>query len=170
MQRDLKLTEMIPVYCYKKEFSIYCALIPSIQVERALSKSSWDLLFYHHEGDNGIEPLVINREFNESQINYGKRTKLQRDIRGVPSFFTTSITTERQINTLKLMTKAMNTQWLLFEPDYIQIRLQEIRQFLAIKEMYLSVQFSFEGDSAYSPEELGASEDERVGEGENKAD
>ena len=79
---------MIPVYWNKKEFGIYCALIPSIQVERSLSKSSWDLHFYQgtpsavgvepfqylrYGDDSGIEPLVVNRDFNESQTNYGKR-------------------------------------------------------------------------------------------------
>ena len=47
MKRDLKSTEMIPVYWNKKVFGIYCALIPSHQVERVLVKSSWDLSLGH---------------------------------------------------------------------------------------------------------------------------
>ena len=41
---------------------------------------------------------------------------------------------------------------------HIQIRLQEIRQFLAIKEMYLSIQFRYYEFSKYSLGALGASE------------
>ena len=41
------------------------------------------------------------------------------------------------------------------EPNRIQIRLQEIRQFLAIKEMYLSIQFDCREHSEHSLEELG---------------
>ena len=62
MRRNLKLTEMIPVYWNKKEFGIYCALIPSIQVERALAKSSWDLHFYQGTPSAvGVEPLQYLR-------------------------------------------------------------------------------------------------------------
>ena len=167
MRRDLKLTEMIPVYWNRKEFGIYCALIPSHQVERALSKSSWDLMFYHHEGDNGIKPLVINREFNESQINYGKRTRYS-EISEEFRFFHNLYHDREKEEYIKIDDEGNEHIAAAVEPDCIQIRLKEIRQFLAIKEMYLSIQFSFEGDSAYSPEELGVSEDERGDEGETK--
>ena len=46
------------------------------------------------------------------------------------------------------------------EPDCIKIRLKEIRQFLAIKEMYLSIQFRYYEFSKYSLKALRASEDE----------
>ncbi len=123
MQRDLKLTDMIPVYWNKKEFGIYCALIPSIQVERALSKSSWDLHFYQgtpsavgvdpfqylrYGDDNGIEPLVVNRDFNESQTNYGRESTTARYPRS-SVFSTISITTAKKMNISKLMMKVMNT-------------------------------------------------------------
>ena len=41
------------------------------------------------------------------------------------------------------------------KPDRVQIRLKEIRQFLAIKEMYLSIQFDCQERSTYSLKELG---------------
>ena len=46
------------------------------------------------------------------------------------------------------------------EPDCIKIRLKEIRQFLAIKEMHLSIQFRYYEFSKYSLKTLRASEDE----------
>ena len=167
MRRELKLTEMIPVYWSRKEFGIYCALIPSHQVERALSKSSWDLMLYHHEGDNGIKPLIINREFNESQINYGKRTKYN-EISEEFRFFHNLYYDKEKDEYIKIDDEGNEYLVAVIKPNCIKIRLKEIRQFLAVKEMYLSIQFSFKGDSAYSPEELGLSEDERGDEGETK--
>ena len=40
------------------------------------------------------------------------------------------------------------------KPDHIQIRLKEIHQFLAIKEMHLAIQFLFSETSLHSLEEL----------------
>lgn len=165
MKRDLKLTDRIPVYWNRKEFGIYCALIPSHQVEQALSKSSWDLMLYHHEGDNGIKPLVINREFNESQTNYGERTNYSEISEEFRLFHNLYYDKEND-KYIKIDDEGNEHIVAVVEPDCIQIKLQEIRQFLAIKEMYLSIQFSFEGDLKYSPEELGVGEDEKVGEGE----
>ena len=93
--RDMKPAEMITVHRWVKndshEYAIYCALIPSYKIEGALSDpADWDLHFYEgtpsavdvgqfqylrYGNDSQIEPLVVNREFNESQINYGKRTE-----------------------------------------------------------------------------------------------
>ena len=167
MRQELKLTEMIPVYWSRREFGIYCALIPSHQVEQVLSKSSWDLMLYHHEGDNGIEPLIINREFNESQINYGKRRKYNEISEEFRLFHNLYHDREKE-EYIKIDDEGNEHTVAVVEPDRIQIRLKEIRQFLAIKEMYLSIQFSFKGDSAYSPEELGVGEDERGDKGETK--
>ena len=182
MRRDLKLTEMIPVYCNKKEFGIYCALIPSIQVERALSKSSWDLHFYEgapcvvgvgplqylrYGDDNGIEPLVINRDFNESQTNYGKRARYSEISEEFRLFHNLYHDSEKD-EYIKIDDEGNEHLVAVVEPDCIQIKLLEIRQFLAVKRMYLSIQFSFQGDLKYSPEELGISGDEMVGEDETK--
>ena len=43
----------------------------------------------------------------------------------------------------------------IVKPNEVQIRLKEIRQFLAVKEMYLSLLFEFNEYSRYSLEELG---------------
>ena len=46
------------------------------------------------------------------------------------------------------------------ESNRVQIRLKEIRQFLAIKKMYLSIQFDYSEYSMYSLEELGLKQGE----------
>ena len=182
MKRDLKPTEMIPVYWNRKEFSIYCALIPSIQVERALSKSSWDLRFYEggpyavgadpfqylrYGNDNGIEPLVINRDFNESQTNYGKRTRYSEISEEFRLFHNLYYDKEKD-EYIKIDDEGNEHIVAVVEPDCIQIRLLEIRQFLTVKRMHLSIQFSFQGELDYSSEELGVAEDERVSEYETE--
>ena len=190
MRRDLKLTDRIPVYSYRKElhdYGIYCALIPSNKVERALSESSWDLSIGHgipstveyydnkkkqveylrYGEDNGIEPLIINRDFNESQTNYRKReaySEISEEFR----FFHNLYHDRKTDECIKIDDEGNEEIVATVKPNCIQIRLKEIRQFLAVKEMHLSIQFSFLGDSKYSPEELGVSEDERVGEGETQ--
>src|SRR5437879_4543902 len=94
LQRDLKLTEMVTVYLSDRKDShnhgIYCALVPFAQMERVLSSTSWDLshghglpgaVMYHKDGeerveylrygdDDGIEPLVIDREFHGMRADY----------------------------------------------------------------------------------------------------
>ena len=47
------------------------------------------------------------------------------------------------------------TRVAVVKQDHIRIRLKEIRQFLAIKEMHLSVQFEYVEYSSCTPEELG---------------
>ena len=182
MKRDLKSTEMIPVYWNKKEFGIYCALIPSIQVERVLSKSSWDLQFYEgapcvvsvgpfqylrYGNDNGIEPLIINRDFNESQTNYGKIARYSEISEEFRLFHNLYHDSEKD-EYIKIDDEGNEHLVAVVEPDCIQIKLLEIRQFLAVKRMHLSIQFSFQGDLRYSPEEIGISEDKMVGEDETK--
>ena len=43
----------------------------------------------------------------------------------------------------------------IIEPNHVKIRLKEIRQFLAIKEMHLSIWFDYREHSEYTLEELG---------------
>ena len=190
MRRDLHLTEMIPVYSDRKElhdYGIYCALISSNKVERTLSESSWDLPLGHglpstieyyknkkrqveylrYGEDNGIEPLIINRYFNESQTNYGKRvpySEISEEFRLFHNLYHDRETNEY----IKIDDEGNEETVGTVKPNCIKIRLKEICQFLAVKDMYLSIQFSFQGDSEYSSAELGVSEDEMVGEGETK--
>ena len=182
MRRELKLTEMIPVYWSRREFGIYCVLIPSIQVERALSKSSWDLHFYQgtpsavgvepfqylrYGDDNGIEPLVVNRDFNESQTNYGKRARYSEISEEFRLFHNLYHDSEKD-EYIKIDDEGNEHLVAVVEPDCIQIKLLEIRQFLAVKRMHLSIQFSFQGDLDDLPEEFGVGEDERGDEDETK--
>ena len=172
MQRNLKLNEMVPVYQeYTEEYSkhyIYCALIPSAQIEKALSVSGWDLEFsqgmpsgmvYYKTGrevsaylrygvDNGVEPLIINRSFHRLRDGY---TEISEEFRLFHNLYYDRKTDKY----IKIDENGNEDVVAIVKPNYVQIRLKEIRQFLAIKEMHFAIQFIFSESSTHSLEELG---------------
>ena len=160
LKRDLSLTEMLTVYFSDSEdphnYGIYCVLIPNSQIEQALSKLSWDLshgegipaaVVYYEDGkenveylrygnDSGIEPLIIDREFYGIRENYKEICEEFR-------LFQSLYHDRKQDHLIAIV-----------EKNRIRIRLKEIRQFLAIKEMHLSIQFDYREHSMFSLEEL----------------
>lgn len=162
--RELKLTEMVTAYSRDEqhEYSgIFCALIQFDHVEQSLSYPvNWDLRFgesmpadsdfgpagtgqftylRHYCGD-GIEPFIIDREFNESQTKFGQR----RNYREISEEFRLfhNLYHDREADVyIKIDDEGNEEVVAIVEPNRIRIRLREIRQFLAIKEMYLSIQF-----------------------------
>jgi hypothetical protein len=176
LKREIKLTDLITVYLSNSEDNynhfVYCALIPSDQIEQALSSLSWDLshgdgvpsaVVYHEDGekqieylrygnDNGIEPLVIDREF------YGVRDDY-KEICEEFRLFHRLYHDRKQDRYIKIDDDGNEHLVAIVEPNRVQIRLKEIRQFLAIKEMHLSIQFDCREHSKHSLEELGLVED-----------
>ena len=114
--------------------------------------------YLRYGNDNQIEPLVINREFNESQINYGTRTEYSEIAEEFRLFHNLYHDKEKD-KYIKIDDEGNEHRVIVVEPNRIQIRLKELRQFLAIKEMYLSIQFRYYEFSKYSLGALGASED-----------
>jgi hypothetical protein len=169
--RDMKMTEMVTVYFSdSSEFynrGIYCALIPAKKIEKALSSSSWDLMRgqgvpsavgYHRGGeerveylrfgnDEGIEPLVIEREFYELRNDYNEICEEFR-------LFHKLFHDRKSDNYFKFDDEGNEILVASVKQNLVKMRLKEIRQFLAIKEMYLSIQFDFKEFSQYSLEEL----------------
>lgn len=162
--RELKFTEMVTVYSRDEqdEYSgIFCALIQFDQVEQSLSDPvNWDLRFgesmpadsgsgpagsgqftyLRNFCGEGIEPFIIDREFNESQTNFGQR----RNYREISEEFRLfhNLYHDRQADVYIKIDDEGNEEVVgIVEPNRIRIRLRAIRQFLAIKEMYLSLQF-----------------------------
>ncbi len=173
IQRELKSNKMVTVYQVDKDAEehskryIFCALIPSSQIQDALADSTWDLEFsdgmpsgltYHKQGelqreylrygvDNGVEPLIINRNFYRLREEYSEISEefrlfhqLYHDRKTDQFLKIDDVGNEEVVATVK--------------PDHIQIRLKEIRQFLAIKEMHLAIQFIFSETSLHPLEEL----------------
>ena len=96
----------------------------------------------------GVEPLVISRRFSGMQEGY---LEISEEFRLFHNLYH-----DKETNTYIKIDDARNeTTVAIVKPDEVQIRLKEIRQFLAIKEMYLSMLFQFNEYSRYSVEELG---------------
>ncbi len=173
VRREHKLNEMITVYQVNNDEEeqskryIYCALIPSFQIQDSLADSTWDLEFsrgmpsgitYHKQGelqreylrygvDNGVEPLIIDRNFH----------RLREDYREISEEFRLFHELYHDIKTdqyLKMDDAGNEEVVAVVKPDHIQIRLKEIRQFLAIKEIHLAIQFIFSETSLHSLAEL----------------
>ena len=97
--------------------------------------------------DNGVEPLIIDRNFH----------RLREDYREISEEFRLfhELYHDRKTDQYLKMDDAGNEEVVaVVKPDHIQIRLKEIRQFLAIKEMHLAIQFIFSETSLHSLEEL----------------
>ncbi|MEZ4590102.1 MAG: hypothetical protein R3D55_03025 [Chloroflexota bacterium] len=172
LNRDLRLTEMLTVYLSDREqhhnYGILCALVPAQQIEKVLSDTSWDLTYlggkpgaviYHQAdkerveylrfgNDDGIEPLIIGREFYGIRENY---REISEEFRLFHDLYFDKNTDEY----FKIEDSGNMYVVAKVRPEAIQIRVKEIRQFLAIKEMYLSIQFDFREHSLFSLEELG---------------
>ena len=171
MQRDWRLDDMLPVYqTFTEEYSrhsIYCALIPSAHIKESLSDSEWDMEFsqgmpsgmtYYKAGkeireylrygvDNGVEPLIIDRNFHRLRDDY---REISEEFRLFHNLYHDRKTGEY----IKISEDGNEDVVATVKPHCVQIRLREIRQFLAVKEMHLAVQFIFSESSTYSLEEL----------------
>ena len=169
LQHRIGALDMITVYMEEPHDKmtgrdIYCALIPSNQIEQALSDVGWDLVYgmgrpstvtYHRNGkkhvkylrfgnDKGIEPLIVGNEEIAEEFRLFHR--LHHD--------------QKRNRYIKIDKEGEKHVVAVVEPNQIKIRAKEIRQFLAIKEMHLSIQFCYLEYSPYPLEELELTEGE----------
>ena len=151
-----------------RSIAIYCALIPLAEIDRVLSSPSWDLLLtegmpnasmYYEGGEkrteylrygvtNRVEPLVVFRDFYGLYDDY---MEISEEFRLFHKLYHDRKTDKY----IKIDDEGNGHLVAVVEPNRIQIRLKEIRQFLAIKEMYLSIQFDYNEYSTYYLKELG---------------
>lgn len=168
-------TEMVTAYLDDKtddhNIGVYCALIPNDQIERSLSDPSWDLqlgsglpgvvrchrngedqvAYLRYGDDDGIEPLVTYREFHGMREAY-------REISEEFRHFHHLYYDRKQDQYIKIDDSGNEHVVVTVEPARVRIRLQEIRQFLAIKDMHLAVMFDCREHSDATLEELGLKE------------
>lgn len=183
VMRPIRPSEMVTVYLSDHaddhDVGIYCCLIPNDAIERSLDDLSWDLscgeglpgsVIHYEEGNeavkylrygecSGIEPLVIYREFNGMRENY---LEISEEFR----LFHRLFHDRKQDQYIKIDNAGNVDPVVIIKPKSIEIRLQEIQQFLAIKEMHLAVMFDCKENSPISLHDLGTQE----GEGENYRD
>ena len=172
LNRDLPVTDMVTVYLSDDtgphNHYIYCALVPNADVEKCLGAPTWELMHgrgypgavqystgstktteYCRFGDkDGIEPLVIDRNFHGMRPDY---MEISEEFR----LFHRLCHDRKQDKYIKIGDDGEEQLVVIVEPDRVQVRLKEIRQFLAIKEMHLAIQFDCREHSANSLEELG---------------
>ena len=167
LRRPLRLTDMVTVYqietqgpngLYRERF-IYAALLPAAQIEEALSDSEWDLglgdgmplsgggEYLRYGTENGVEPLVIYNDRYHAKEEWLEICEEFRHFHGLYH----DRETERY---LKIDEDLEEVVVATVEPKHVQIRLKEILEWLALKDMYLSIQFRCWERSERSPEKL----------------
>lgn len=173
LRRELRATDMVPVYLKGENGSdgIYSVLVPCARIDEELSQPYWDFtpedsvpfVDVRYEGGekrieylrygriNGIEPLVIDRNFSGLRNGY---MEVCEDFRLFHNLYHDSKKNEY----IKFDDAGDEDTVIVVEPNCIRIRLKELRQFLAIKEMYLSIQFGRVEHSTHSLKELGLKE------------
>lgn len=149
----------VVVYLSKRvrdeNIGIFSALIPNESVEIVSNRASWELhtsgghpacLVSHHLDDNeqvaylrfgnaeGVEPFVIRRDFNGIRKSYNEILEEFRHYHRLYHDFDTN-------QLLKYDNRGDETVVAKIESDRVQVRLKEIRQFLAIKGMHLAIYF-----------------------------
>lgn len=169
---QIQPNEMLTVYfndvISNHSISIYCALLPNDQLNDRLNETSWDLCFgdglpgavrYHREDgeqviylrfgeDNGVEPLVICREFHGMREDY---PEISEEFR----LFHRLYYDRKQEQYIKIDNAGNEQVVAIVEPNCVKIRLLEIKQFLAIKEMHIAVMFDFKEYSELTLKDLG---------------
>lgn len=170
---ELRATDMVPVYLKGENGSdgIYSVLVPSARISDALSDPYWDFTpedsvpfvdvvyeggnkraeYFRHGMIYGIEPLVINRSFSGLRNGY---MEVCEEFRLFHNLYHDSKKNEY----IKFDDAGDEDTVIDVESNCIRIRLKELRQFLAIKEMYLSIQFGRVEHSEHSLKELGLNE------------
>ena len=179
VMRSIRPSEIVTVYLSDHaddhDIGIYCCLVPNDAIGRSLDDPSWDLScgdghpgsVIHHEGEkevveylrygeySGIEPLVIYREFYGMRENY---LEISEEFR----LFHRLFHDRKQDQYIKIDDSGNEHPVVLVKPKRIEIRLQEIQQFLAIKEMHLVVMFDCREISSHSLHDLGIQEGKTV--------
>lgn len=175
LQRTLPLSELITVclsdHTDEHIYGLHCALVPFSEKQNVLDELSWDLghgegmpgasmswangkevVEYHRFGQReGFEPLIINREFHGMRPDY---VEISEEFRLFHALYH-----DHKTNQYIKIDDAGNEEIIIVvRGEEVDIRLKEILQFLAIKEMYLSIQFDFREIVPFSLDELGLEE------------
>lgn len=177
--RDLKATDMVTVYRWTgspKDYFIFCMLIQPDHVEQMLSDTRIDNIeslngmpdaitnytsdgeqqakYLRFDTEDGFEQLIFNRTFGGIKKEY---IEISEEFRHIHDLYH-----DRKTDKYIKIDDAGNEETIVIvSENEVQIRHKEIRQFLAVKEMSLSMLFEFNEYSEYSLEELGLNENKR---------
>lgn len=175
INRPFSPSDMMTVYLDKdhagSDIGLYCALIPNVAIEDSLKEMTWDLSlgggmpgavkhytngveevkYYRFGDDDGVEPLVIYRSFHDMRESY---FEISEEFR----LFHQLYYDRKQDKYVKIDDAGNEHIIIVMEPERIRIRLQEIKQFLAIKEMHLAIMFDCRENSSLTLQQIGLKE------------
>jgi hypothetical protein len=149
----------------------FCALIPNARAEESLCRPEWDLMigcggpgairfgggegsrteYYRHGNSDGIEPLILWRYFHGLRDPY---VEISEEFRLFHKLFH-----DRKNDRFYKFDDAGNEQLVAtIESLCVKIRLLEIRQFCAVREMHLAIFMDSVESSRHNLPELGLTE------------
>lgn len=171
--KKIKVTEMIPVYINKTldycNIGVFPALISNCYISQALDSNKWDLSYedgypgfsyinsnyiYSRTNTDNIEPLILLRDF---QGIYKEQLEICEEFRLYHNLHTNDGKSYYKIESdgsSSLVAKIELTE----NEQIVSIRLFELKQFLAAKNMILSIQFDGKIYSPFSLEHLALDE------------
>lgn len=156
LSTDVPPTDLVSVYLQddtdEHRLGIFCALIPNEGVQESLGRPTWDLSighgapgtiqygcgersrveYFRFGDDDGIEPLILRRDFHGLREPY---IEISEEFRLFHRLFH-----DRKTDRYYKFDDAGNEQLVAtVEPDCVKIRLLEIRQFCAVRDMHLAL-------------------------------
>jgi hypothetical protein len=173
--REPKPTEMLIVsrssYSKNTCYDIHPALIPLEQKDETLESYSRDLShesgiplsyvyfengeekirYFRFGSDNGIEPLVICRDFHNVRDGYQEVSEEFRLFHNLYHDY-------KNNRHIKISDDGNETTVIEESDDCVKIRLKELKQFLTVKDMCLSIQFNCTEYIALSLDDLSREE------------
>lgn len=180
--KEFSSTEMLPICVHERsdihDLLIFSALIPLDKCQDVLNKHEWDMSFdegmpssciygdsdtpvyLRYGNDDGFEPIVLNHNFYGVKPNY---VEVVEEFR----LFHKLYHDRKTGHFIKISDEGQETIVVEEREGNIKIRAKELRQFLAIKEMCLSIQFDCREYSQSRLSEIGEVEYEGV---DKKAD
>jgi hypothetical protein len=175
LSSQLPLHDLLTVYLEddhdEHRRGVYCALIPNARAEESLRRPEWDLMigrggpgaitfgpgegsrteYFRHGNDDGIEPLILWRYFDGLRDTY---VEISEEFRLFHNLFH-----DRKNDRFYKSDDAGNEQMVAtIESNCVKIRLLEIRQFCAVREMHLAIFIDSVESSRFSLKELGLAE------------
>ncbi len=163
VERNIPLTELVTVYrrtdyvskdYIDRSYAISSILVPTNQLKGSLSRCSWEMSdvgrpcaqtnydekeetteYLRFGNDKGIEPLYLVRDFHDV---YPKNFELAEEFRLFHNLYY-----KENGDYIKIDDDGDETIIAKIEENEIKVRLKEIRQFLAIKNMYMLIQFDY---------------------------
>lgn len=153
----------------ENSLGVYCALIPNSMVEQSLASQRWDLLMsegfpsaissyrdgvevtrYSRFGqfEEGIEPLILYQEFYGMRDNYVEITEEFRTFHHLYHDRRTNKFWKFDLDGTEEVVAEVSDRT-------VKIRLREIREFLAVKDMHLALLFDSTEFSTSTLDELG---------------